>query len=230
MINKKNILLEQGLTLVELLVGIVVGLVVLSAAGGAMMSYMTAYNKSTQIINLNQNMRALMDLMARDIRRAGYVTVNPDNFSQLKSNKFFMGLEDINVYSYDGKENSCIVFSYNKNIDLIKNEKNEKIEDFQVKNNEVFGFRLESGVLQMKNGGSHSNGCTWQSSEKISDDENVVIESLSFTLSPSSCSSNSICSRQVIIEMKGGIKNDKSIPPISHTLVQTIKIRNDKFL
>lgn len=244
---KKNLYYHYyGLTLVELLVGIVVGLVVLSAAGGAMMSYMRSYSDSQKILNLNQNMRAAMDLMARDIRRAGYFgvdLVDSDNsniknrIDWLKDNPF----RDVAVYNFDSKENSCIQFSYNKDPEINALDFSfNKIEDdeFIVGNKNVFGFRLRDGVVQAKYSGNDGGGCDWSSVQPISDDD-VEIKELKFTLQcwnvaggvEVACteSSDDVLVRSVTIEMMGGIKNDTSNPAIIQTLKHTVEIRNENF-
>ncbi|MFW9609663.1 MAG: PilW family protein [Aquaspirillum sp.] len=239
---------NKGLTLVELLVGIVVGLVVLSAAGGAMMSYMTAYNQSTQITNLNQNMRATMDLMSKDIRRAGYFGVNlvdvndvgvENRINQLKDNPF-------KIISVHGAGYSCIQFSYNKNPEVDKRT-NPDPKINTIKNNRLavgiknkFGFKLgDDGVVRMRNGGDDDNYCNWGSVEPITDSDNIKITKLKFELNcrridtgvEGICtgSSSNLVVRSVAIEMTGRIKNDTSNPVIVQTLKHTVEIRNENY-
>jgi type IV pilus assembly protein PilW len=80
---------QRGFTISELLVGMVVGLLVMGAVIGV---YVTVLNSSSTVLRgsrLNQEMSAIMSIMANDIRRAGYwgtaafevVTDNP--FSQV---------------------------------------------------------------------------------------------------------------------------------------------------
>jgi type IV pilus assembly protein PilW len=71
----------DGFSLVELLIAMAVGLVVL----GAMYSVFTIQNKTfsnqEQIVEMQQNARAAMDMMSREIRMAGYdpAGVNSDS-------------------------------------------------------------------------------------------------------------------------------------------------------
>ena len=233
---KKNLYFYHGLTLVELLVGIVVGLVVLSAAGGAMISYIKSYNDSQKILNLNQNMRAVMDIMAREIRRAGYMFSDVSDVNKFKNNPFFEGDNDLAVHSYNGVEDGCITFSYNSN-------KNLTVESSDP--NERFGFRLSSKKIQMRKSGGGS-GCDWinNSYESITDDD-VLIDKLKFTIQGSkdseainidkpteSCAvdpekNNCLYVRSVRIELTASTNSE---PKFQQTLVQTVKIRNDKFI
>ena len=78
---------ELGFTLLELIIAMAVGLIVL----GAMYSVFTVQNKTfndqERIVNMQQNVRAAMDMMTREIGLAGYdpARVNSDASS---SNNF----------------------------------------------------------------------------------------------------------------------------------------------
>lgn len=226
-----------GLTLVELLVGIVVGLVVLSAAGGAMMSYMRSYSDSQRILSLNQNMRAVMDVMARDIRRAGYVTDQIDNLSALRKNPFFEEMCDLRICDTIENPGSCISFSYDINGDsTVTGSDNKK----QNEKNEIFGFRLNNKVLEIKKSGKSSCENADFQYEGLSDFD-ISIDKLIFTIngmdglnindSTESCTNNPetkdcLYVRSVRIELTASTNSE---PKIQQTLVQTVKIRNDKF-
>jgi prepilin peptidase dependent protein B len=63
---------QRGLSIVELLVGVAVGLFLVA---GAATLFVTNLGNSRQLLleaRINQDMRAAADLMARDLRRAGY--------------------------------------------------------------------------------------------------------------------------------------------------------------
>lgn len=231
--SKENI--SRGLTLVELLVGIVVGLVVLSAAGGAMMSYMSSYKQSSELVNLNQNMRALMDLMVRDIRRAGYVTSDTDDPDALKENPFFKENCDLRICDAVGNSGSCISFSYDMNGDSVVTASDNKEEK---EKNEVLGFRLNGKILEIKKSGKllcKNEDFTY---EGLSD-QNISVDKLVFTINGAdgfdlsgkgeSCENNDVSclyTRSVKIELEASTTSN---PKIQQTLVQTVKIRNDKF-
>jgi len=90
MTYKKN----RGVTLIEMLVGLLVGLVVVAAAGSVYITTFRGQTGNTKLVRLNQDLRAMMDIMARDIRRAGFVTADPvTNFSACKAIHFFRALK-----------------------------------------------------------------------------------------------------------------------------------------
>jgi type IV pilus assembly protein PilW len=63
---------EQGFTLVELLVAIAVSGVVLTGICSTFYSQHTSYLNQEQIVSMQQNLRAAMYMMERDIRMAGH--------------------------------------------------------------------------------------------------------------------------------------------------------------
>lgn len=62
----------KGYTLIELLVSMAIAMVVLGALSGSFISQTKAYNAQENINEMQQNARAAMDLMAREIKMAGY--------------------------------------------------------------------------------------------------------------------------------------------------------------
>ena len=82
----------SGFTLIELMVAMVVGLIVAAIAMSMYVSLIRANATSIQVTRLTQSMQGALDVMERDIRRAGYFAnaistaldttlVNPATFS-----------------------------------------------------------------------------------------------------------------------------------------------------
>jgi len=68
--------LSRGLSLVELMVGIAVGLFVVAAAVTLVTSQLTENRKLLLELQLQQDLRATMDIMTRQLRRAGAADPN----------------------------------------------------------------------------------------------------------------------------------------------------------
>ncbi len=68
---------SAGFSLVELMVGIAVGLVVLVGLSSVYVNSVRGGRTTTAANQLNQEMRALMDIMVNDLRRAGYWARRP---------------------------------------------------------------------------------------------------------------------------------------------------------
>lgn len=250
MLGSRHFTQQQGLTLIELLVGLLVALVVLGAAAAAFLGSAGAQSDNLNLARLNQDMRSMMDIMSRDIRRAGFVTSDPTaNTADLLNNPFFSADKDIHVLD-DG---SCITYSYNADNDSPPN----------VDNNEHFGFRVnDDGVLQMRSSGTSNTSCSNGSWESITEPD-ILITNLTFTLTESelnatsmatdsdtdtfmdgddnengfcdtgescnTCQSGQACLyvRTVTISLSGELKEDSSL---AQTITQRVRIRNDKFI
>lgn len=63
---------QQGMSLVEMLVSLVAGLVVLAGALSLFSSVIVSGNTTLMLSRLNQDVQAVTDIIARDIQRAGY--------------------------------------------------------------------------------------------------------------------------------------------------------------
>jgi prepilin peptidase dependent protein B len=167
---------QNGLTLIELMIGLLVGAIVVA---GAITVFSGSVKNSTDNINLtrlNQDLRAMMDMMERDIRRAGYVTSDPAaNMSALQNNPFFNSATagattDISILAYGGSADNCILYAYNRDSD----------SPVIVDSNERLGFRLDSGgELDMRRSGTTNANCTDGSWESITEPE-VEITALTF--------------------------------------------------
>lgn len=228
-----------GLSLIELMVGLLVGTLVV--AGGIKIFSTSVKNSSENIdlITLNQDLRTMLELMLHDIRRAGYVSSNPDNDANghlddmLKNNPFAAIQLD--------NDASCIVYMYNKNANAAA-----------VENNERFGFKLATDnsfkppktVLRVRRSAPAlaCNSGTWES---ITAPE-VEITDLNFTLTETPlnvthalntplnpilqiCNSGDKCSyvRELSITLSGRLKDE---PSLNQSISGAVRIRNDQYL
>lgn len=64
--------IDGGFTLIELMVAIAMGLVVLASVATTFTSQTRAYSAQEQINQMEQNLRGALDIMAREIKMAGY--------------------------------------------------------------------------------------------------------------------------------------------------------------
>lgn len=69
---------QRGLTLVELMVGMAIGLLITAIALLAMSQHLRENHRLLVETRLTQDLQAVMDLVSRDIRRAGTLTVQAD--------------------------------------------------------------------------------------------------------------------------------------------------------
>jgi prepilin peptidase dependent protein B len=173
---------QHGVTLVELLIGMLLGLLVAGAGMGLFLTSLQGQTDNIRLSRLNQDMRALMDIMVRDIRRAGFVTNRPDLYlASLKSNPFFSSTTDLKIYSTGSLTNNCIVYTYNRNFEDSSTTPPTPITP-AVDSNEYFGFRLNaSGELEMRYSGTTNASCANGDWQMVIEPE-VEITALTFTL------------------------------------------------
>ncbi|MBU0484839.1 MAG: prepilin-type N-terminal cleavage/methylation domain-containing protein [Proteobacteria bacterium] len=79
---KKYNLPQQGFTLVELMIAVAIASIVMAVVAITFTSQEKSYSAQDQIVEMQQNLRAGMDLMTREIRMASYTPVL-DNVNDL---------------------------------------------------------------------------------------------------------------------------------------------------
>lgn len=85
---------QRGFTLVELMVGLVVGIIVI---GGSLAMFLATLQNSSHTLRaskLNQDLTAVMQLMVNEVRRASYSSDSTDSLAFDTANNCF-------IYSYD---------------------------------------------------------------------------------------------------------------------------------
>lgn len=70
--NPKKAPNEKGVTLIELLVGLVICGIIVAGVYRVFVAQTRAYTVQEQVVEVQQNIRGAMELMLRDIRMAGY--------------------------------------------------------------------------------------------------------------------------------------------------------------
>ncbi len=103
-----------GFTLVELLVGILLSGIVLAGLYSIFISQQRAFSAQERVAEMNQNIRAAMDLMTREIRLAGYKT-STATFTGIATAQAstIQVLADLNQDGDTADSNEDITYSYN---------------------------------------------------------------------------------------------------------------------
>lgn len=70
--------MQRGLSMVELMVGVAVGLLVVAAAAMMAATQLSDNRRMLLEVQVQQDLRAAMDTMSREVRRAGARTTSPD--------------------------------------------------------------------------------------------------------------------------------------------------------
>lgn len=190
---------QRGLTLVEVMVGVVVGLIVVSGVLTVYTSTVQSSSSALKSSRLNQEMGATMNIMVNDIRRAGYWenssfyqptlnpfnqvdTTTPANTTALRVYDRSTNTDMTDNATLANRKGDCIVYSYDRPGGTAGT----------VDNNEKLGFRLGRGdyanEVQMRLSSTGDvNNCetgTWNS---LTDRKSILITNLEFDLSNSEC-------------------------------------------
>lgn len=225
---------QRGLSIVELLIGVAVGLFVLA---GALKLFGDYINNNRQLVletRVNQDMRAAADLIARDLRRAGYWG---------NSTAAVVGTPAVSQYAAVSPTGTAAstqtTYSYSQGTE--DNALNTTTENF--------GFRLNSGALQYLQGGN------WQT---MTDPNTLTVTAFTVTpqqrcvplqqyctgASSSTCAActlnattgcpSTACAtcpflnvRSYAIALQGTSTTDASVV---RNLQETVRVRNDQLL
>lgn len=155
-----------GFSLIELLVSMTIALIVLISVTSAFSNSVRASATSLKEIKLSQELRVVMDVMARDIRRAGYWS-RADSFSV---NPFASGARDVTVV--DG---SCITYSYDSRNDNV------------IHHNDNQGFKLVGNAVAIRKTSAKCDDKGGHKWESISDKHTLDITRLDFQLITEAC-------------------------------------------
>lgn len=128
--NRKH---SRGLSLVELMIALAIGLIVVGAVLAFTLSSLTANTEYVQSTRLSQELRNSMDFVSRELRRAGYDENNAAyNARSLATSPIispFARIFSTNDANGDGTSNdSCVVYAYDRSagtpgkIDLARGE------------------------------------------------------------------------------------------------------------
>lgn len=234
---------QRGLTLLELLVGSALGLLILSALLGLYANTVAGSGAALRMAHLQQQLRAVLEVMGHDLRRAGYYGIQPEaaTLHLLRANPFTDADDpdkpeaernDVRIGHYQGAQveaaDSCILYSYDLDADGSLTPSGAGMERF--------GFRLRDGRVQMRYGGGLFD-CTQGSWAAVTDD-GVDITRLRFQLDSTplhpqagehACVAGEPCLyvRSVRIELAGRLRAD---PDVHMALVERVRLRNDRYL
>lgn len=179
---------QRGLSLVELMIGMALGLMLLSGVVSMTVKIHAAHSLSVKMSRLNQQMRSTLDVMVRDLQRAGYVNWRAalDHCASYDGEVADASWSATDLYEcvtpvlsdmgqlmpeslYDDGSD-CVLYSYD-----LDGDGGRSSADF-----ELFGFKLSGGTVRTRTAGdTHScDSGIWQA---LSDAE-VVISTLVFRL------------------------------------------------
>jgi len=253
-LNRRNASVSRfcrGVSLVELLIGLVVGSLITAGALTVFAKISFSGIENVRMVRLNEQLRNTLDQIRRDLQRAGYVDAWPVGGTTISNlNVAAMGV--FGAIEINGAGN-CITYSYDVDKDAIQDD------------DEVFGFGLSGTAV--------NRDTTLADCDDVADwepytDGEVNIEVLSFALvQPSfevandaigdddgfcdaaedlaggctpnpaevgngngngTCESGEICvaRRKIVVVLEGSLASDSAF---TVRLRDEIKVRNDRY-
>jgi len=149
-INDRNII-APGFSLVELMIAMLLGTLALGTLLTVFASTVSTNKTILENIHLHQELRIILDIMTRDIRRTGY-WAHAENSPINTPNPF--GIVELT--------DTCIRYSY----DIDKDGKLNSTKD-------IFGFRLNKKTIEVSINGRKCNQNRW---EDLTDLNTLIIK------------------------------------------------------
>lgn len=221
---------SRGMSLIELLVAITIGLLVVGAIVSLVVATMRTNTDNMRSVRLTQEMRGAMQLITRDLRRAGFSqNALEDIGAGVTANPFL-------VVDYDDGDNdgfdddNCILYSSDSDIGGMSS-----IDGIQ-ETAERHGVRYNSNDLAIEYKNGSDSGCDVDTDwVAMTDASSVEITALSFGdvdgdgLFPrvefsGGCPISFATVREIQIILSGRLADD---PAVQKTIQDTVRVRND---
>ena len=206
---------QGGFSLVELMVGLVIGLIVMAAVLSLFMIYNRSNIDTMRALRLEQDVRSTLDFIKQDVRRAGFwhdadVELGQDDYRNALENLFdthgspirfsSSGSDCTGIDDEDG--HTRIEYSYDADLD----------GDFS-----TFQIRLSNGAIQFH------DDTTWHD---LTDRNAITYTNLCFT--EETLNADGVTNIRVIgILLSAQVANNDKIQRTVHAIV---RVRNDEYL
>lgn len=208
---------QLGLSLVELLVGVAIGLFVVAGAALLVSNQLGDNRRLMLEMQIQQDLRAAADIIVRDLRRSGY-------WGAAQTGVWHGGAVAVSTNPYtamtpaSGVAATEVTFDYSRGV-----------ENGAVDATDHAGFKLDGGVIKMK------VGDVWQ---PLTDDRTLTITGFQVTLTTQEVglSCFKVCAvgavncppsqslREVAVVINGRAANDASV---QRSVRSNVRLRND---
>ena len=155
---------QSGVSLVELLIGLTIGLFIVGASLTALLIQLRESRTLIAQNRLMQDLRAAAELMARDLRRVGHWGAADHGVWPRTGATGTV----VNPYTAMSASGSSVSFRYSR----------DAVENDLVDGNEQFGYRLRNGVLELQLGTSPWQAMTDSTTMKVTRFEIAPTEQL----------------------------------------------------
>jgi len=163
--HKKKKVKQDGFTLIELMIAMMLGLIVI---GGALSIYISTVSSSSNTIKsarLNYDLESAMGIMINDIKRAGYWGGATDGGAGLNpftnANAGLGAVSNITILD----NGACILYSYDADGNGVNENPNNLGFDLAgnaivvASANEFYGFKLDADSIKIRLSGAATTDC-----------------------------------------------------------------------
>jgi type IV pilus assembly protein PilW len=210
------------MSLVELMVGLALGMFVVAGASVLMTNQLADNRRLMLETQMHQDLRAAADLIARDLKRAYWwyaseTSVWRDGFAAQVPNPYAASSPSSSAAAVDN-------ISY-----TISSASGQVAEDNSVDASDKYGFQLNNYAIEMKRGGGGWQAMTDVNTMKIIafsmkvNASVVPIACYACTAGSTTCPPQQVV-RQVVVSITGQAVHD---PSVIRGIVNTVRLRND---
>ena len=227
-----HLIKARGFSLVELMVAMVIGLVVATIALLMYVAIIKANSTSIQSARLTQALQASLDVMERDIRRAGYLapssasaaidttyvtTYQTDAQFSLYTNSATPALQDLQP---SGPSYTCILLRYDADDNGSISGTDEILGYRYNSTNQTVEIKTWSDITSQRN-----DLCANNDWEAMTGDGTTRITALTFTITPSSGVDTDSGQRTINIDIRAFSRLNTSL---QMHLQRQVRLRNDQ--
>lgn len=216
--------LSGGFGLVELMISILVGLIVIAAVTSLVLASLRTDRETLQMTRLTQDLRSVMALVTRDIRRAGYW---PHAIEDIGTGASLNPHDEITFDDpdlSDGLDAICILYSYHEDgagsIEVVDAPERE-------------GFRLDPDNLWIEAANPSTGptdcdaGSGWITlTDDLPGERVIEITEFAFRTVDSDpfATAGGVTIREIVVSLEGRLADD---PTVTRRIEETIRVRND---
>lgn len=219
----------RGLSLIELMVAVVIGLIVLGGLTSIVVATIRTNTDNARMTRLTQEMRGSMQLITTDLRRAGFSRdALADVATGATTNPFItIDYDDGDADGFD--DDNCILYAFDSGLS------GGSTVNGALETAEQYGVRHNADDLQLEYKNGSASGCADDADwEPMTDPGLVEITALTFGDVDADgvfpcvgiTGGGNITVREIQVTLTGRLTDDTAV---TRTIQDTVRVRNDRF-
>ena len=225
----------SGISLLEFMLATSLGLVIILSGTRLYIAYLKNYTDMMRTKDLQTNTQNILNLIIKDIRRAGYQSVNLNqNNVNLVDNPFNSPENKLTLDDCNKEECHCVTYTYDAN------------QDGQYQTDEAFGFRWEYPDIVMRKDDENCQSSNWKGealnlphihienftityldqAQQASSEARSINLSQASQAAPCQLADACVWIRDLKIHLQA---RDENYPELKITLESIVRVRNDLY-